>query len=260
MTVSYEEFYKGRDFDFLSQKIEVPFVVTGVFDELAAHNVALASSSAARNGLWRNNIKATHEGNGCWRGTVSYGQFQRAVGKWNLNFDTTGGTLHIKVSKALRAKYGTGAPYTVGQAGPIGAHDGQVDGCDIIIPALKLTWTFRHALGAVPLSRIKQLAGFTGYTNNDQWMTFDANELLFLGCTGSMGSDTETDIAYNFAASQNVTGLTIGDIGSIAKKGHDYLDVIWKDAVDTGADVKQAKYVYTHRVYDETAFATLMGF
>jgi len=256
MTVSYEEFYKGRDFDYIGQKIDVPFVLTGVFDELAAYNVALASSSAFRSGLWRNNIKASHEGNGCWRGTVSYGQFQRAVGKWNLNFDTTGGTLHITHSKAQRNKYGTGAPDTRA----IGSHDGQVDGCDIIIPALKLTWTFRHALGAVPLSRIKQLAGFTGYTNNDTWMTFDANELLFLGCTGSMGSDTETDIAYNFAASQNVTGLTIGSISSIAKKGHDYLDVIWKDAVDTGADVKQAKYVYAHRVYDETAFATLMGF
>jgi hypothetical protein len=95
-------------------------------------------------------------------------------------------------------------------------------------------------------------------------MTFDANELLFLGATGSQGSDTETDIAYSFAASENISGLTIGAIASIAKKGHDYLDVKWMDTVETeGAyelDAKKAKHVYTHRVYDEVAFADLMGF
>jgi hypothetical protein len=74
----------------------------------------------------------------------------------------------------------------------------------------------------------------------------------------------ETDIAYNFAASQNATGMTIGGITSIAKKGHDYLDVRWADDVETvGAqvrDIKKANYVYTHRVYDEAPFATVMGF
>ena len=114
------------------------------------------------------------------------------------------------------------------------------------------------------MSRIKQLAGWTGYTNNDTWMTFEPNELLFLGSTGGDGSDTEAEVAYSFAASQNATGLTIGSIESIAKKGHDYLDVRWVDAVEqvNGKDraIKQAKYVYTHRVYDEVAFATAMGF
>jgi hypothetical protein len=269
--VSYEEYYQGRAFDFTAQKIEVPFVVTGCFAELSAFNVVAAASATRRSGLWRQNIAANDQGNGCWKGTVTYGQEQKAVGTYNMTFDTTGGTLHVAVSKSLRAKYSIYnaagvvlAPYTVGSAAPIGEHDGQVDGCEIVIPALKLTWTFRHAVGAVPMSRIKQLARFTGYTNTDQWMTFDANELLFLGATGSQGSDTETTVAYNFAASENITGLTIGDIAGIAKKGHDYLDVKWMDTVETHGsyelDAKKAKHVYTHRVYDETAFGTLMGF
>lgn len=256
MTTTYEEFYRDRSFDIAGQKLEIPFVVTGSFDENQAFAVALAGSDAFRSGLWRQNITANHQGNGMWRGSVHYGAYQRAVGSWRLNFDTTGGTLHITHSKALRAKYGTGAPDT--QA--IGAHDGQVDGCEVIIPALKLTWTYRHKLATMPLSRIKYLAGVTGRTNSDNWMTFASHELLFLGCTGSEGNDTETEVAYSFAASQNATGLTIGSIGGIAKLGHDYLDVRWKDAVDNGADTKDAQYIYTHRVYDEVPFATAMGF
>lgn len=256
MTVSYEEFYKGRSFDAASKKVDVPFIVTGCFDELMARAVAQASSAPFRSGLWRNNITATHEGNSVWKGTVSYGQFQTVQGKWNLDFDTSGGTIRVTHSKAMRAKFGTDAPDTRA----IGAHDGQVDGCDIVIPALKLTWSFNHPIMGLPMSRVKTLARYTGYVNSAAWMTFDANELLFIGCSGSMGAETETTVRYNFIASENATGLTIGSIANIAKKGHDYLDVIWQDEVVSGKDVKTPKYVYTHRVYDETAFDTLLGF
>jgi hypothetical protein len=253
---TYDERNQGRSYDIVGQKLDVPFVVTGAFSEATCYAVALAASSAFRQGLWRQNITANHQGNGCWHGTINYGPYQTAVGTYRLNYDTTGGTLRVTHSKAMRAKYGDNAPDTRA----IGAHDGQIDGADIVIPALKLTWTFRHPLGAMPISRIKQLAQYTGYTNSDAWMTFEAGELLYLGSTGSQGSDTEADVAYNFAASQNAVGLTIGDIAGIAKKGHDYLDVIWMDEVVGGADTKKAKYVYTHRVYDETSFQTLMGF
>lgn len=256
MTVSYEEFYKGHSFDAAALKIDVPFVVTGCYTEVTALAVAQASSSVFRSNLWRNNITATLEGKGVWKGTVSYGQFQTAQGKWNLDFDTSGGTIRITHSKAQRAKYGTGAPDTRA----IGAHDGQVDGCDIVIPALKLTWSFNHPVMGMPLSRVRQLARYTGYTNSDEWMGFEANELLFAGASGAMGSETETSVRYSMIASENATGLTIGSISAIAKKGHDYLDVIWQDEVVADKDVKTAKYVYTHRVYDETAFGTLLGF
>ena len=257
MTVSYEEQYKGRSFDVVAQKIEVPFVVTGVFNENAAVSVAQAGSAAFRSNLWRQNITATHQGNGCWHGVVSYGQFQTATGTWRLDFDTTGGTLRVTHSKAQRAKYGDGAPDTRA----IGAQpDGRVEGCEVVIPALKLTWTFRHPLGAMPMSRIVTLARYTGQTNSDSWMGFEPNELLFLGSTGSLGAETETEVRYNVVASQNATGLTIGDIAGIAKKGHDFLDVVWQDEVVGGKNTKTAKYVYTHRIYDETAFQTLFGF
>jgi hypothetical protein len=261
MTTTYAERNQGRDYDIVGQKLSVPFVVTGAFNEAISNAVALAASNPFRQGLWRQNITSTHQGNGCWHGTIHYGPYQTAVGTYRLNYDTTGGTLRVTHSKAMRAKYWNAAYPEPPETRAIGKQpDGSVDGADIVIPALKLTWTFRHPLGAMPLSRIKQLARFTGYTNNDTWMTFEPGELLYLGSTGSQGSDTEADVAYNFAASQNATGLTIGSIAGIAKKGHDYLDVQWCDEVVGGVDTKDAKYAYTHRVYDETSFQTLMGF
>lgn len=257
MTTSYTEHYQGRAFDIVGQKLEVPFVVTGAFNEYTAYAMAMASSDTFRQGLWRQNITATHKGNGCWHGTVSYGPYQTATGTWRLDFDTTGGTLRVTHSKAQRAKYGAGAPDTRA----IGAQpDGRVEGCDIVIPALKLTWTFRYPVMGMPMSRIVQLARYTGQTNSDTWMGFEANELLFLGATGSLGAETETEVRYSVVASQNATGLTIGTITGIAKKGHDFLDVHWMDDVDSGKNIKAAKYVYTHRVYDEVAFGPLFGF
>ena len=256
MIVKYDEFYTGRDFDVAGGKLSVPFVVSGAHSENTCMNIALASSAVYRSGLWRQNVTASHDGNGVWKGKIHYGMIQRAVGKWNLSFDTSGGTLHVTHNKAMRAKYGTAARDTRA----IGLNDGQLDGCDIIIPALKLTWTFRHEAGVISLGRIKTLASFTGYVNNNAWMSFEPNEMLFLGATGSEGNDTETSVAYSFAASANVTGLTIGSISGIAKKGHDYLDVKWIDGEDTGVDIKTASAVYTHRVYDEANFSTLMGF
>jgi hypothetical protein len=264
MPVVYKEFYKGLTGDVIGLKLEVPFTVLGTSNEVVAKNAALAGSPVARSGLWRNNITLDHQGADVWRGVIHYGQFERAEGKWNLSFDTTGGTLHVAHSKALRAKYGTNAPHTVGTSAPIGAHGDQVDGADIIIPALKLTWTFHHPLAVITLGQIKRLAQITGMTNSATWQSFEANELLFLGCTGNEGTDAETQVQYSFAASQNATGLTIGSISSIAKKGHDYLDVRWKDNTEVvGAEtqpIKEAQFVFCHRVYDECNFTTEFGF
>lgn len=267
--VTYEEFYKGHDFDAVALKGSIPFTVVGTYDEGTALNVAIATSPVYRSGLWRQNITLTLEGHNFWRGVVHYGAFQRAVGQWHLSFDTTGGTLHITISGPSPArymvnKYGTNAPYTEKGPAPIGAHGDQIDGCDIVVPALKLTWTFRHPKAFMTLSQIKRLAQVTGMTNKEPWMTFAANELLFLGCTGREGSDTEAEVTYNFVASQNATGLSVGTIGNIAKKGHDYIDIHYKDSTEVvGAEtkpIKDVEYVLVHRVYDEINFHTEFGF
>ena len=86
---------------------------------------------------------------------------------------------------------------------------------------------------------------------------FAAGEVLFLGASGSQRGEDDWEITFRFAASPNVTGLTIGDIEGIDKKGWEYLWVRYADAEDEKVLVKQPIAVYVERVYDEGNFAGL---
>ena len=77
---------------------------------------------------------------------------------------------------------------------------------------------------------------------------------------GSEGTDTEAEVMCSVAASANVTGLTIGDIGSIAKNGHQVLWIAYKDADDSGKPAVQPQSVYVERVYDEIDVLAALGF
>jgi len=80
-----------------------------------------------------------------------------------------------------------------------------------------------------------------------------------LGASGSQRGDGAWEITFRFAASPNVTGLTIGSITGIAKKGWEYLWVQYQDAEDTGAKciVKRPAFVHVERVYDAGNYAGL---
>ncbi len=71
------------------------------------------------------------------------------------------------------------------------------------------------------------------------------------------GGDWE--ITCRFAASPNVTNLTIGDITGIDKKGREYLRVRYADAEDaaTKAIVKKPMAVSLEQVYEEGDFSLL---
>ena len=62
-----------------------------------------------------------------------------------------------------------------------------------------------------------------------------------------------------FAASPNRTGITIGDISGIDKKGHEYLWVRYEDAEDASAKmiVKRPAAVCVEKVYEEGDFGLL---
>src|SRR5690606_18604713 len=109
----------------------------------------------------------------------------------------------------------------------------------------------------------KTLAALTGSVNNTPFKSFAAGEVLFLGASGSTreneDGDTVWEITFSFAASPNVTGLTVGDITGIEKRGWDYLWVRYADAVDGEAHVlvKKPVAVYVEQVYPFGNFGAL---
>ena len=102
--------------------------------------------------------------------------------------------------------------------------------------------------------------------NNATFRGLAAGECLFLGASGTLhGTETDTEttgdweITYRFAASPNKTGITIGSISGIAKKGWEYLWVRYADVedMDAMAMVKRPVAAYVEQVYESADFSLL---
>jgi hypothetical protein len=84
-------------------------------------------------------------------------------------------------------------------------------------------------------------------------------EVLFLGASGSQRGQDDWEITFRFAASPHVTGLVIGSIGGINKRGWEYLWVRYADAEDmaSGTLVKRPIAAYVEQVYPYGDFSGL---
>lgn len=174
------------------------------------------------------------------------------------SFDTGGGSQHITQAFGER-RYGVGAP---SQLGAIGVDGENVNGVDIVLPALQWTETYDVPASFITQDYIKGVASITGCVNSQSFRTFEPGEVLFLGCTGNQEWDSERgngpwNLSYKFQASRNVTGLTVGSITGVAKQGHEYLWVRYEPTVDGGTLLKTPKHVYVNEVYRTAAFSGL---
>jgi hypothetical protein len=87
-----------------------------------------------------------------------------------------------------------------------------------------------------------------------------ASEVLFLGASADESTASDfVDITYRFAASPNRTGITVGEITGIAKKGWEYLWVRYTDTEDATAKaiVKKPVGVNVKRIQKEGGFVGL---
>ena len=211
--------------------------------------------------LYRQNFEIEPRGFELFRVVVPYGPRKVEQGEYTVDFDTTGGTVHITQSKATVASYkAPDKPDPPDMKGAIGVRGDQIDGTETVIPALKLTVTYKHPKGIITLPQIKNLARATGKVTNTTFLTFEAGEILFLGCTGREGVEVETEIKYHFAASENVENQTFGDIVGVDKKGWEHAWIRYEDAVDANQAVKKPLHLYVERVYGEANLSALLGF
>lgn len=244
------------------------FTASGTNDQsyVRAYTIAATPAVVASiyGTLYRQDVAVDPVGYEVWKVSVPYATAKHETGSFRLTFDTTGGTVHISNSKETIAKYAATGITAPDYKQLIGVNGEDVDGVDVVIPALKLTAHYRHPAAIVSLARIKYLANITGNVNSTPFMTFAAGEVLFLGCSGSEGTDAETEVQYQFACSANASGLTIGAIADVVKKGHEVAWIKYKDNTDTAGGtvypVKQPEFVYVERVYDTIDLSLALGF
>ncbi len=135
----------------------------------------------------------------------------------------------------------------------------KVEGVEIGIPALSFQIRRRFANAAITFGYLRNLVLASFTTNNATFRGFAAGEVLFTHASGSQATQGDPEITYNFVASPNLTGLTIGGVSGIEKKGHEYLWIWNRPDVDTEnlLLVPKVKYVSVAQVYDSSNFSLL---
>ena len=234
---------------------ELAYIVLGTDDDIAARDALEDDAPDTYAGLPRQTVSIEPLGPDLWEGVARYGQSSGSItpgGEAVYSFDTGGGTQHITQSLATVHRYpapGVGAAPDF--KGGIGVSADGVEGVDITVPVYHFAETHYLADAVVTLAYKLTLFALTGRVNNSAFKGFAAGECLFLGAAGTKRGSGDWEIGYRFASSPNVTGLTVGDITGINKKGWEYLWVRYADAEDAAAKalVKKPIAAYVEQVY-----------
>jgi len=170
-----------------------------------------------------------------------------------FQYDSTGGTQHVTQSIATVGKYGD---YSNLLGGAIGFDGENVAGVDKVVPVF--TWTETHYLTDSQLL-VPNYYALTGFVNSDAFEGYSPGEVLFYGVTGQEREDGLWEVLFKFGYQPNQTGLSVGTITGINKKGWEYLWVYFAKSVDTSAKLKipVPTAVYVEQIYDYAPFSAL---
>jgi hypothetical protein len=257
------------------------YKVFGTDDDVAVHADANARISTLEP-YWNYpgtnvNLRAesysiSYLGDKAWQVTVNYEKLgaddeEPDPRRRARSFDTSGGTQHktqaysVGQGQTLDFEYRF-PPTATNMSGAIGVDDNGVNGVDVVVPALTWTETYDVPSSYVTNDYIKGVAGLTGTVNNSAFRSFEAGEVLFLGASGSHEWDNDKgdgpwSLSFKFSASKNQTGITIGSIANINKKGWHYLWIRYEAQVDSNVLLQSPKAVYVSKVYQDGNFSLL---
>jgi hypothetical protein len=252
--------------------------LTGTSDDVTAKTLLLNSTPSTYQGLVREPDPTlepewvdTTRSDGAWNCTIRFSpkeQQQSEIGTVTISGDTKGGTQHITQSLQTIARYPSGTAENfqgaigVSKSGP----DATVEGVDVVVPVFNFTVTKVWAENNLPsLGTIYSLTGKVNsgpfsITDTETGLTIsvDTGECLFNGASfGGQRGDGGVEFTYAFSASANRTGITVGGIGGISKKGWEYMWVRYADAEGDSAIIKKPIDVHVEKVYELGNFGSL---
>ena len=274
MTVT--ELYDGRSevVDTENPRVTIPYVITEAADEAAART-EFESTVATYRTFGSGRLKRTSyrlelidEDGQYWRAEAYYEKSdiidtEDPEQEWSGS--TIGGTTKITQSLETRASVGD---FRADHKGAIGFDGENVQGCDIVTSAFNFeVKDYKDDADMTP-TYLGTLFSMSGTINDDDVRTprgnFNAGELLYLGATYHQRQDDIWELIHKFSALPNKTGVVIGDLDPIDKRGWDYLWVEHAKDVDENAgggakkvEVKIPIAAYVERVYEETDFLDL---
>lgn len=245
----------------INESAEITYYVTDAADEAAVKAAVAADIGNAYGDLVLRNTRITARLSETSWAVIAY--YTKEPWIWpdsQITFDTSGGTEHI--TQAIETINSYGSKATTENKSTIGFDGRSVRGCDIVVPVYKWSETKYFYDFQITDAYKTILRNLTGRVNDDTFKGFAAGEVLFLGVSGTRGGDfgnASWELLFNFASSPNRTGIEIGDITGVAKKGWEYMDIRYADTPDlTNYQVlRKPTAVYIHRVYYDGDFSTL---
>lgn len=241
-------------------------------DDSAIYTAVNTEAPATYGFLRKTSIKLSPLGGGVWRADVEYGvdtgdeiepgdaastapAGDAPLGP-EVSFDTSGGTQHITQSIVTSIAVAAGGGVAPNHKRAIGVSKSGVAGVDIVKG--KLEFTITKTFGFISTDYLKTLQELTGTVNAASFYGFDAGEALFMGASGTIGSDRKARVAFKFAASPNETSVEISpDITLTAKGGWEYVWVTYGDAIDADSLVSVPTAAYVEQVYPDGDFTEL---
>ena len=176
-------------------------------------------------------------------------------------FDTTGIQQKIFQSIQTIGTYHTTGVVANYTQGAIGFDGKRVNGVDITVPIYKFSLSYPLAASSITEGYKGLLFSCTGKVNDGAFKGFAAGEVLLLGVQGQRRGTGVWVVRFDFAASPNLTAIEIGAITVAAKKGWEYLWVLYNDVeVTAGTEsfIMQApKAAFVEQVYYTSDFAAL---
>lgn len=187
-----------------------------------------------------------------------------------FSFTTGGQTQKITHSRSTIQTYVASGGTQIDYKGGINVTDSGIEGVDVHIRSFDFKTTFYVPTGSMTEDYVRKLYQLTGCTNQDSVtfmvrdieLPFDPGELLFLGAEGSERAGfPDYELALAWSALPNQTGLSVGDITGIEKKGWEYLWVRSEaDKSDDGsAIIYKPIQVNIERIYDSQPLTPLIG-
>lgn len=259
----YEKFGSPVLADGEDPSAELTFVIRGTSNELEAHAALVDAAPLSFDGLVRKASRLEPITGDTWEGSIRYGKREKPPGTVTLSFDTGGGNQHITQSLGTFDARGIDGTTPPNYRGAIGVTGDGVDGVSITVPVFQFSETHILPFAVMTEAYRATLFNLTGTVNNAPFRGHQAGEVLFMGASGTTreneDGELEWEIAYKFGASPNATGLVVGEITGINKRGWDYLWVRYADHFDRETHTlgKKAVAVYVEQVYRFGNFAAL---
>ena len=245
------------------------YVILGTSDKATAYASLAATAPAAKFSMTLDDLDVKVLGPSEWLGTASYKDDDTTHESEDnvYSFVLSGGSEQITHGLAVSA-YPDGAGNTPDFGGAINVEvDGNkmnVKGTSREFPVFEWEETVYHPEADITAAYVAILKGLYKHTNDAQFTdaignTFAIGEVLFRGATGAPHGKSLWRVTYRFAARDNETGITIGDIVNVARLGWEYLWTLYEEIEDAAIHrlVKQPKAVYLHQLFKSGDFSDL---